>query len=197
MSSKTIGKSHLTLSLIDVLPFIVARRLTRFPEEKEHVEQIMQAAQDSIVTHFFVPGIPKSGGSKTAFPNPKTGKNRIVDACKGNAAWKKTVGIYAAMAYGGPPLSCPLGAIVVFTMPRPRKHFRTGKFSHLLKPDAPYWVAQTPDLTKLWRPTEDAMKGIVFDDDSRICRDQKDEIFGPEPGVEILIYRLPIITPTA
>jgi Holliday junction resolvase RusA-like endonuclease len=39
-----------------------------------------------------------------------------------------------------------------------------------LKPNAPLRVITTPDLDKLQRSTLDALTGVLFKDDSQVCR---------------------------
>jgi crossover junction endodeoxyribonuclease RusA len=58
-----------------------------------------------------------------------------------------------------------------FTMPRPRSHYRTGKSSDQLRPDAPHLHTRRPDLDKLLRSTWDALTTAgVYSDDSRVAQ---------------------------
>ena len=124
--------------------------------------------------HFFVPGHPLSGGSKTAFvKTDKLGrtKPRVTDANPRVKKWKRTVSVVATKAYEGKEMLVgPVGAWAVFFMPRPKSHYRTGKYKNLIK-DSKKHLENTskPDLTKLWRPVEDALTGIVWKDDSQVC----------------------------
>lgn len=59
----------------------------------------------------------------------------------------------------------------VFTLPRPKAHYRTGKFAHLLRDNAPIYHAVKPDLDKLLRSTGDALTAAgVYGDDCRISQ---------------------------
>ena len=102
---------------------------------------------------FRVVGIPKPGGSKRAFVNKHTGRANIVDACKKNKQWRDSVASAAINAdgYEGSPLFGPLELSVIFVMPRPKNHYRTGKFAGVLKLNAPDWHTNMPDRTKLLR----------------------------------------------
>lgn len=115
---------------------------------------------------YFVPGIPKPGGSKKAFYNKATGRAMIVDACKGNKSWREAVKYATLEAYRGPQITGPCELSIAFHMPRPKGHYGTGKNASVLKPSAPHWHTKKPDRTKLLRSTEDAIKdsGIVTDD---------------------------------
>lgn len=60
----------------------------------------------------------------------------------------------------------PCMLTVDFYMPRPKWHF--GKSG--LRSSAPRYPTTRPDATKLLRSTEDAMRGIVWRDDSQVVR---------------------------
>jgi Holliday junction resolvase RusA-like endonuclease len=139
---------------------------------------------------FFVAGIPAPGGSKKAFVIPGTNRARIVDDAKGNRDWKSHVARTAHGYYQGEPLSGPLDVTMLFTMPRPRDHYRTGKHRDKLKDSAPYYHTSKPDVLKLTRSTEDACTGILWRDDALTVRLQAVKVYGSRPGVEITVERL-------
>ena len=66
------------------------------------------------------------------------------------------------------PFAGPLVVNAVFRMPRPRTHFRTGRFAHERKPTAPTFHTSTPDVDNLAKFVLDAMNGHFFVDDSQI-----------------------------
>ena len=121
-----------------------------------------------------IPGIPKPGGSKTAFA--RMGKNgkpfaSVVDS-SGQAGkdWRASVAHAAHEAMKGRPLIAgPVKFTAAFYMPRPKAHYRTGKKAHMLREDAPIYHIKKPDHTKLVRPVEDALTGIVWNDDTQVC----------------------------
>lgn len=67
-----------------------------------------------------------------------------------------------------PPPGTPLATEAIFCKPRPKDHYRTGRFSHLLRDDARHHWTTTPDTTKIWRGLEDSLTGVVWQDDSDI-----------------------------
>ena len=139
---------------------------------------------------FFVPGIPRPGGSKKAFAHPKTGKIMVIDAGgKHTKDWRAVVALTAVQAMEGKPLmSSALETNMIFLFPRPKSHYRTGKFSDQLKPDAPYYKTSMPDLLKITRSTEDAMKGVVYVDDSLIVQECLTKVYTNEkPGAWIVV----------
>jgi Holliday junction resolvase RusA-like endonuclease len=62
----------------------------------------------------------------------------------------------------------PLVGSMDFAVSRPKTHYRTGRFAHLLRDDSPPEPDVKPDLSKLLRAAEDAMTGIVWADDCQI-----------------------------
>ncbi|MFK0172667.1 RusA family crossover junction endodeoxyribonuclease [Streptomyces sp. NPDC090306] len=67
------------------------------------------------------------------------------------------------------PLNEAVALDVTFTLPRPQSHFGTGRNAGALKPSAPAYPTGTPDLDKLLRSTQDALKDAgVLADDSRV-----------------------------
>lgn len=113
---------------------------------------------------FFAPGIPAPGGSKRAFTPRGMRFPVIVDDCDRNKPWRGVVALAAREKYRGEPMAGPLSVVVTFLMPRPKGH--TGK-----KGPSSSWVpypTTRPDATKLWRAAEDALTGILWNDDAQI-----------------------------
>jgi Holliday junction resolvase RusA-like endonuclease len=134
---------------------------------------------------FFVHGMPAPGGSKNVFPmwdrqgelvckTLPSGKKmpvlRVVDdAGDRNKQWRLCVQNYAKAHRGAnfQLWTCPVKSEFIFYLPRPQCHFRTGKFSHELRDDAPAFHTQKPDALKLARSTEDALTEVLWKDDSQ------------------------------
>jgi Holliday junction resolvase RusA-like endonuclease len=138
---------------------------------------------------FTVPGVPAPGGSKTPYRNKHTGKVALVDAGKNNAGWKQRVAVFASQAMAGrEPLEGPLFFIMLFRMPRPKGHYGTGRNAATLKP----WAEKArpigkPDTTKLVRAAEDALKGIIWHDDSQVVMQSAGKVYGDVPGLEVTV----------
>jgi Holliday junction resolvase RusA-like endonuclease len=127
---------------------------------------------------FIVYGRPAPQGSKQAYAIYRgkagaktfTGKIAQVEMSKYVKPWRAEVSA-AARALGiREPFEGPLVACMVFTIARPKSHFRTGRNAHLLRDSAPVAPTGTPDFSKLVRATEDAMTGIVWKDDALVVR---------------------------
>jgi Holliday junction resolvase RusA-like endonuclease len=141
---------------------------------------------------FRVPGIPAPGGSKKAFIPKGWSRAVLTDAGgKKTKDWRSAVALaaYEAMQQEGDGLlGGPLSETITFYLPRPKWHFNS---KGQLKDGAPKWVIVRPDSGKLLRSTEDAMTGVVYDDDSQIARTIVERRYGEIPGAEITIETIP------
>ena len=135
-----------------------------------------------------------ASGSKRAFPIRKggvfTGRVAVVDANPKAKDWKTDIQAFAQSVYKGPLLSMPLLLRLVFWMPRPKWHFRTGKNAGQLKGDSPTVPRGKPDLLKLASGDEDALTNILWLDDAQITEEQLSKRYATDeqkPGVWITI----------
>lgn len=135
---------------------------------------------------FFCPGIPKPGGSKTAYRNKYSGKTVVVDACKKNKEWRAAVALFGNQAMAGrPPMTGPLRVTFQFAMPFRKEDLRKdGTVKRIVA------HTTTPDVTKLTRSTEDALTGIVWKDDAQICKTEAVKHYGETPGCRICVEQL-------
>jgi Holliday junction resolvase RusA-like endonuclease len=141
---------------------------------------------EPLVVAFFVEGIPRPGGSKRGFIIRSGGKpDRIAMTDASGVAgknWRQDVRAAAIIAMARRRiLTGPLEAQITFNMPRPKGHYGTGKNASRLKDSAPTAPTTRPDLDKLSRSVLDALKGIVWPDDSVVVRKlvQKDYALPP------------------
>ena len=136
---------------------------------------------------FRVFGMPRPGGSKSAFYIKKLKRAVVVDASKHLKTWKREVKEAARLVAPAWPLEVPLTVNATFYMPRPKSHFYSGKRAGILREDAPDKHIKRPDALKLMRGTEDAMTGIIYVDDSLIWSEQIMKVYGRSPGAVITI----------
>ena len=141
---------------------------------------------------FFVPGIPATAGSKTGFYNPKIKRVIMTPANKRQKPWIAVVRLAAERAYQGSPLIGPIHLNIVFTLPRPRSHFGSGRNEASLKAKAPLYHTKTPDLTKMTRAIEDALIGVVWKDDSQVVKQTVLKAYDDKhkPGAEVTIVEV-------
>lgn len=130
---------------------------------------------------FVIYGPQKPQGSKVSQVIYRNGKpamrpdGRVLtvtrDSCKGLASWRNQVAAEAMQAMKGCemfPAGVPVRLEIVFVRMHPMSHYGSGKNANFLKASAPDYPTSKPDLTKLTRAVEDALKGIVWHDDSQV-----------------------------
>lgn len=147
---------------------------------------------------FTVYGKAEPGGSKRALPKaglkyPLTigsarhllGSINVVDDNSQAKDWKKNVRLIAAELMSARPgtFQGPLMLVATFYQERPKSHFGTRG----LKPSAPKYPAVRPDVTKLLRPLEDALTGVVWDDDQQIVEQIARKRYGSPVRAEIRV----------
>lgn len=122
---------------------------------------------------FHVAGTPAPKGSVKAFAIPGRGGGKwqarvIPDNRPQSRSWIALIVDAARAARGERPLFVgeALRLECVFALQRPSGHF--GKNG--LKPSSPRSPAVKPDVDKLARQVGDALKGLLYDDDSRIVQ---------------------------
>lgn len=142
---------------------------------------------------FFVPGRPRPQGSMKWIPSKTTGRNIPVAMSKYLKPWRKSVALYASVALKGRMIYGGCSMTLIFTFERPKSHYRTGKYSHLLRDDAPDRHLQDPDGDKLERAILDALTKVAYADDNEVDTVGKQKRWGPrgdeEPqmGVQITL----------
>lgn len=139
---------------------------------------------------FTVHGKPATAGSKKAYAfkrkDGSLGANVTADDPKA-LLWRNAVAVAASEAYDGPLLT---GAIVLYVwiqFPRPKVHFGTGRNAARLKASAPPEHIQKPDLGKCVRAIEDALKGVVWRDDSQVIQHQTRKSWGERYCTDVTI----------
>lgn len=149
---------------------------------------------------FFVPGIPAPGGSKRAFGIKKggvyTGRFVVTEAGGDKTKhWRASVGQAAAGAvlmepkFESFPLTGAIELLLLFRLVRPKSHFKTGH--PFLKLGSPARHIIRPDVGKLARATQDAMKGIIYRDDSQIVKETHSKIYSADQsGCQITIREI-------
>ena len=131
---------------------------------------------------FNVPGVPVPQGSKRVF------RGRLVDHNSAKLKqWRSAIAMVAQLKHKGAVFEGPIHLTAEFRFPRPKSHYGTGKNATILKPDAPIFHTNKPDLDKLVRAVGDALtQSLVIKDDCKISRLTAVKIYGV-PGVTITI----------
>jgi len=99
--------------------------------------------------------------------------------------WRKIVEIAAKPHRPSKPLGGAVYLSLLFAFKRPKSHYRTGRFAHLLKKSAPEDHIQKPDLDNLEKLVMDCLKRVQFyRDDSQINKKKtKKQWTEMSPGV--------------
>lgn len=166
----------------------------------DHLKPQPRPREAVLALSFSVKGSPAPQGSKKGFYNKHLGRVQMVEMSAKVKPWRDAVRSEAVVACAGAaPLDGPLRLDAVFTFRRPKSHYRTGRNAHLLRDDAPIQPIGAPDLSKLVRSTEDALKdGGAYVDDARICSYGRiEKVWANEdpdaldsPGAVIRIYQI-------
>lgn len=142
---------------------------------------------------FFVPGKAAPGGSKKAFYVKAMKRAVLAPASDKTKPWMNTVRFFAMNEYRGPLLVGPVKLTMEFRRLRPKGHYGSGKNAHALikaGKEAPLPITM-PDLTKLVRAAEDALKGVIWRDDSQVCIQETSKVYvDRDPGVQIAISEI-------
>lgn len=114
---------------------------------------------------FFVIGSPKPQGRPRAFN--RGGFTKVYSPV---TEWREAVK-YKAHECAAIQFDCALQVHISYQFKRPKSHYRTGKYSDVLKDSAPLYMMKRPDLDNLNKAVIDAMQDAgVYTDDSIIIK---------------------------
>ena len=136
-----------------------------------------------------VPG----SNTKRGFMNPKTGRVIIADKAKGKHGYTAALRMFAEQTVNDTDWKItrnPVMLVIDFYFTRPIGHFGTGRNAGSVKASAPKHMIVKPDLTNLLKSTEDALKGIVWHDDSQVVGMQLAKVYGEKELVRIQVAEL-------
>lgn len=108
------------------------------------------------------------GGGYQMLPDGRPKLVPIHQKGKELRAWRQEIAYAARNAYRGPLLQGAVALTLIFERPRPKGDFGTGKNASVLKPSARPYPTQKPDSVKLTRAIEDALTGVLWQDDSQV-----------------------------
>jgi Holliday junction resolvase RusA-like endonuclease len=150
-------------------------------------------------------GTPAPQGSKTARPiytgrgdaKVFTGKVAQVESSKSRVhMWRQDVVAETRrviQAASWITMTGPVEVTIHFALARPKSHYRTGRYAHLLRDNAPLYPTHAPDIDKTVRATLDALTTAgVWCDDGQVShlvatKDFCDELATKHPGAFITI----------
>jgi Holliday junction resolvase RusA-like endonuclease len=135
---------------------------------------------------FTVYGHALPGGSKRPLRRggKKDGRIILVDNNPKTRDWRNDIKIVAAELMKGRELyEGALALDVTFFVLRPKGHYG----SYGVKKSAPKFPTKRPDTTKLLRPLEDALTGIIWRDDAQIVTQTCSKRYGEPERVEVKV----------
>lgn len=142
--------------------------------------------------HFFVSAVPVAQPrQRHRIIENKDGTQQFVQNYTPKSdpvnAFKASVAYAAKQHYNGPVLDEPIGVYCAFVFPRPK--YMTWKTKSMYRT----WMPKKPDDDNLEKATWDSLSGVMWRDDSLICRNFAEKYYasGDEsPHVEIIIETL-------
>lgn len=134
-----------------------------------------------------IPGIPQPQGSKVA-----NGFGGVRDANKKLRPWRnEAMTAIWRETQRRPPIAEPVVLHAEFYFSRPRSHYGTGRNEGVLRPSAPTFHTQKPDLDKLVRAVGDALtEGGAIRDDCIIANIDTGKYWTIGPPHSLLIVKL-------
>ena len=137
---------------------------------------------------FFVHGVATPKGSTRAFYAKRLHRVFITNDNAKTKPWQQAIRAEAYQALGGKePTTEPVSVEIEFVFSRPKAHYRANGD---VKPKAPSPHTKKPDLDKLERAVLDGMTGLVFVDDSQVCRLFARKRYaekGESPGADVTV----------
>jgi len=97
---------------------------------------------------------------------------------------------FASVLHEGAPkelLDCAMSMDLTFYMPRPKNHFKINKQGTFLKDNAPEWHTGRPDIDNLIKFVQDALNGLYYRDDAKICQIIARKLYSDKPRTVIMI----------
>lgn len=138
---------------------------------------------------FEVLGRPVPQGSKRPVTNRATGRIMLVEQLPRLAQWRDHVQVQAVKAMRGQPVFD--GAVEVwatFCFARPKAHYRTGRYSTVVKVSAPWWpTTAVGDVDKLCRAILDSITGPMVANDGQVAVLQGRKLYSTPERAEITV----------
>jgi Holliday junction resolvase RusA-like endonuclease len=108
------------------------------------------------------------------------------------ATQKRKIATFIRYKTQATKLQGPINCSIHFHLKRPANHFRSGKYKHILKNNAPQFPTSTPDIDNLIKFYLDAMNSIAYEDDRQIVSISAGKLYA-EKGKERTVISLDTI----
>ena len=90
----------------------------------------------------------------------------------------------------GQTINGPIEMTMTATKSRPKSHYGTGRNSGKLKPSAPAYPTNKPDLDNILKFVCDCFNEILFKDDAQVVSIQAIKRYGDNPRTEITLEKV-------
>src|ERR1044071_1724313 len=125
--------------------------------------------------------MPATQGSKIPGVT-KSGRRFVRESNRSLPGWRQLVMSEAQKHAPAQPFDGPVELGLVFWLPVPKSAPKRRRLHHVKK----------PDLSKLTRAVEDALKGVMFRDDSQIVRLEVEKRYAYETPVGVALQIRPV-----
>lgn len=90
------------------------------------------------------------------------------------------------------PFNKAISVDLNFFMPRPKSHYRTGRFAHNLKPSAPTWhTTRSGDIDNFIKFYLDCMSNnVIMNDDCQVCVLTSKKMYSDSPKTVITVKEI-------
>lgn len=142
------------------------------------------------VIQFFARGEPKGQPRPRAVSINGSIRMYTPSIVKG---WRTSIKIAAINAGVRPaePIAGPISVNLGFVFERPKSHFRSGKYSHQLKPGTIEDHIKKPDVDNLSKAVLDVLTELKFwQDDSQVTHLSATKIYGHYNGCQVSIAEI-------
>tara|TARA_R100001594_G_scaffold78597_2_gene113201 strand:+ start:521 stop:979 length:459 start_codon:yes stop_codon:yes gene_type:complete len=85
------------------------------------------------------------------------------------------------------PLDGPIFMYIEFHIARPKSHYRTGKYKHLLKQGVLFHCPKRPDIDNYAKLVLDALNGVFYKDDGQVTTLVITKVYSTKPKTVIRI----------
>jgi Holliday junction resolvase RusA-like endonuclease len=123
----------------------------------------------------FVAGTPQTKGSAKAYARLRADGTPFANVTNDNTkntGWESLIRDQIRLSVPAEllELASPCEVTVELRFHRPQNHYRTGKFSHELKPSSPEVMSTGKDVDKALRSVLDSLTGVAYADDRQVAR---------------------------
>lgn len=144
--------------------------------------------------NFWIPGDPKSQPRPRAqgIKNGSKQFTHIYTPDKQTKHWRAAIRASVASSEMQAFDNAAIFITLWFNFKRPKSHFRTGKFCHLLKSNAPELHKKKPDVDNLAKLILDELqRALLFNDDSQVVKLTTLKTWSAQPGCLVVIDAVP------